>query len=259
MPPFDADDYRDLLSKDPLVQEAKKAAVSFADIERRHSARRGDVSDPSTTTAEDVARKVIDDALRAAMRIDYAEGRLGWIEPWMLDPDDSYPFVEWDDLDMRERAFVLTKRVGWAIERNRLQIEDTCLSALTFDLEAIPDRHDDQMDATKAAADRLQRAVIESEKVRKNSGQPVPAKKGHLMAEGSTLARVRGMLKDGSALKRKVQFLEPVNAFTMLYGDRIAVGGDMLTACTTEDTQEVELKDSVGRPRTVYISRAVSL
>lgn len=225
---------------------------------------RGDMSYPSTTPETPSTPNVVHDAVRSwmkkRMQPDYSALHLN---KYLLDPPDTYPFYEYSDFDQGQRTAILRCRVAWAI-KNTLprSLERSVEVELEGVLREIAAKEtEDHVRATELAAEALTRADRESEAIRKNNAtHPQPARGGHLMAEGSVLARTRAMVRDGSAYARKVTFNEKVNAFTMLNGrDDPAVGGDMLTAVTICDTSERVIVDNGGNPKTIHTAKAISL
>lgn len=236
-------------------------------VEERKQARstnRVDLSDLATLVYPDDLRQLITDPESTAPAIPYnrPEGRLAWLKPWMLNPVDSYPFVEWDDLDISQRQWVVSERIGWAMGENVDTfgtLDDSIPPWIAERVREMDLTSDDQWECAKVAATILYSAYRRDRVLKASKDIIQPANAGHLMAEGNVLARVKGMMQDRSGYLRKVQFDEPVNAYTMLYGDKIAKGGDMLTACTVEDTEEHEITTAYGTIKKVYRARAVSL
>lgn len=224
------------------------------------SYKRGDhiMSDPSTRPE---FAEVLQTFLDQRMRPNYS--RLGIFDPDLLDPPDSYPFVEYSDFDADRRAMLLTCRLTWAVERLPANyLTTSAIAGLTDATKRIAEgEKEDGWEATRLVAKALKRAIAASEEENRLLAKagPQPARPGHMMAEGQVLARVKGMIRDNAAYHRKAQFDEPVNAFTMLSGDRLAKPGDMLTACTTSDTEEHEIKTFAGAKKTVYTTWVVNI
>lgn len=184
----------------------------------------------------------------------------------LFPPDGSYPHVEWQDITTDLRAAYGTVWMGVALRQEAWDAKDIDQRVLERKLHAVIRFADitqcpeyDTMESYKALISDYAKAAIKEQQALKKSDTPVAARQGHLMGYGSQLARARAMIRDGSALQRKVQFDEPVNAWTCLTGDRLAHGGDMLTAMTVTDTVPVEIKDYNGKPKTVYQSKAVTV
>lgn len=192
------------------------------------------------------------DELRHVMRIpeDQWDG--------LLNPEDgSYPHIEYIDLTWDERREYLRALTSWAVARLPDDLSDFAEGLLASDINTVCDKHKDSvLDAVRALQERIENAVAVTKK--ENDGLPKPARAGHLMAEGRAYAIAKEAVEN-KRYSRKVTFNEPVNAFTMLHGDTLAVGGDMLTAVTVTSTEEHQIKDYAGRPKTVHTSWAVSI
>lgn len=203
----------------------------------------------------------------AAWKIDYSklQSRVPMTADLLDPPGGEYPFFEYSDFDADQRGILLGCRVAWALSRMKkgtltLNASDA-LSRHIADLGAAEDENG--WEATVRAAALLKAAVKASEEerevLRKASSGPQPARPGHLMAEGRALAVAKGAIKEGNYYSRKVTFSEPVNAFTMLHGDNLARGGDMLTAVTITDTEEFTVATYGGRRETRYTAKAVNI
>lgn len=178
----------------------------------------------------------------------------------LLDPADSYPFYEYSDFGLKDRALILGCRVAVAIERMpEGYLTHDAQNELIRALDEIARvESENGWAATVQAAAALEEAVKAS--VKPTVASPLPARPGHLMAEGRAYSIAKEAIKENKHYPRRVSFDEPVNRYTMLTGDRLAVGGDMLTAVTISDTEEHEIKGfGRGVIKTVYTARAVSI
>ena len=143
--------------------------------------RRVNMSFPSTEDEGQLLKQLV-----MTLGIDYASGRLHWLETWMLDPEHAYPFVEWDDLSTQERAWIITCRIGKAVEQIPDGLEQRPLADLPYKIEDIAKKYDDQWEATLMAGEALKQAQHESEVIRalvKKSDAPQPATPGRRLGE----------------------------------------------------------------------------
>lgn len=226
------------------------------------SYRRGDnvMSDPSIREMHELLAK----RSLEAMLPDYGplRARLGLskdeFEGLLDPPDGTYPHIEFPDLSWDERKSYAMCLSKWAIKRLPTPLSEFADGLHASDLNTICDQQKDGViPFVKAIAESLARAVEVTR--REASAAPQPARPGHLMAEGRAYGVAKEAIEQGNRMGRKVTFNEPVNAFTMLHGDHVAVGGDMLTAVTITSTEEHQIKDFAGRMKTIYTSHAVNI
>lgn len=225
------------------------------------SYKRGDhdMSDPSTREMHELLAKRVAEA----MLPDYSDlaTRMGLgkaeFEGLLNPPDGSYPHIEFPDLSWDERKTYAMCLSTWAVNRLPNDLSDFATGLHAADLNTICDQQKESpIGFVKAIAESLARAIAVTK--REEDAAPKPARPGHLMAEGRAMSVAREAVAN-KRYSRKVTFSEPVNVFTMLHGDAIAVGGDMLTAVTVTGTEEHQIKDFRGGTRTVYTSWAVSI
>lgn len=181
---------------------------------------------------------------------------------------EGYSVVEWSELNDTDRYLILRDRIGWLMKQTQFgqHLTNPDKERLNVLVKHVAvGRTEDHVDATSHAI-RVALSVVAEVEERMRAAQRInavahpPARAGHLMAEGNALVRAKAHLV-GSTREyvRKVIFDEPVNHFTMLHGDKIATGGDMLTGVTVTDTIESQIVAFDGKYKTIYTAKAFSL
>lgn len=177
---------------------------------------------------------------------------------------DGYPFEEWSDLSEGQKRVLAASRIGNALSGQvnpgiaEKAIRDARSAAMqTEDARAMAHI----VTSAVNAAHRQQREHEVREAQRKAEDavrNSAAAGSGVLLAEGSMLrvamAHVEGRTQ---RYERQVSFNRPIPQYACLYGDQIALGGDMLTGCTVTDTEPKEIRVA-GETKTIYVAKAIS-
>lgn len=175
---------------------------------------------------------------------------LGYPPDLLNPPGGEYPHIEFEDLAPFERTRIVFSKIGKFFAN--MHPHQTVAAQMTRQLEGLA-LQDISMHTFRAALDQVQfTAVINDTRIKKAqedfakaNGLPVAARHGHLMATPEQIARYQsGSWKD--TYLSEVRFTEPVNAFTCLNGERLAVGGDMITGMTVEPTMLFEDRRQKG-------------
>lgn len=217
--------------------------------------RRGDVSQPSTDDSlmnktKPTSNKSLD-----------PYSLFGDEDLSFLDPDEGYPVIDWEDLSDQQQTevlYVYAHRMQASMGLHR--IAPSTLRNFVERIVPVEDR----LEGLEQVRKHLEATVALLDKALAGSSSkdiPAPARPGHLMAEGFVLEVARRAAANVEPrMMRAVSFREPVNAFTMLYGDQIAKPGDMLTGVTLRDTIPEETKtDSRGNRIVRHVTTAISL
>lgn len=161
-------------------------------------------------------------------------------------PDGSYPFIEWEDLDLGDRLAYLHLRAGQMVSDAKVPYTFDQMNNLYERIEKTVEKN---YRASKTnilqRTDGLTRAFIKSLRI---ATPPVNPK--HLKATPSQIMRAE------ETYTRNVEFTEPVEKYTCLYRDRPAKGGEMITSITITDATPITKKSGYGTETTVYVAKA---
>lgn len=212
------------------------------------------MSDPSTFSGESLPPNNFEEPTFVGWLSYVVE--LPWVQGWMLNPaGEVYPFVEFGDLSPDDTESMVGRwlydraKAGFCDSEDRVVAMDVLTRERSFETAMTPD--DLTVKIKQAMTTAVQRRLVRG----RLWASPVPACDGHLMASEREAVRA-----DRLAVSRRFEFdsEEPFNAYTMLYGKKIAKGGDMITGCTVTDGVAKEFRDFEGRTRVRYYGHGVT-